>query len=133
MTEVEDDATSDRILEIQSDWLPLPVGGEDDAGERTCTSMGPGTMLVDSIYNRLFVTFNANSVSVFDLSVGGGIQTAEIQSMGENPYAMVLTPDGNHLVVSNYTGDVVEDVSHSTLPSMLIRTQTPHTHCKHRW
>ena len=30
--------------------------------------------------------------------------------MGENPYAMVLTPDGNHLVVSNYAGDVVENV-----------------------
>lgn len=116
MTEIEDNAMSERVLEIQTDWLPLPVGGEDDAGERTRTSMGPGTMVIDSIYNRLFVSnFNANSVSVFDLSVGGGIQIAEIQSMGENPYAMVLTPDGNHLVVSNYTGDVVEDVAHSTL------------------
>ena len=116
MSEVEDDATSDRIFDIQNDWLPLPVGGEGDAGERTRTSMGPGTMLIDEIHNRLFVSnFNANSVTVFDLSVGSGIQIAEIESMGENPYSMVLTPDSNQLVVSNYTGDLVDDVSHSTL------------------
>ena len=116
MSEVEDDATTDRIFDIQSDWLPLPVGGEGDVGERTRTSMGPGTMLIDETHNRLFVSnFNANSVTVFDLSIGSGVQVAELQSMGENPYAMVLTPDGNHLVVSNYTGDLVDDVSHSTL------------------
>ena len=116
MSEVEDDATSDRIYDIQNAWLPLPVGGEDDAGERTRTSMGPGTMVLDPLYNRLFVSnFNANSVTVFDLSVGNGIQIAEFQSMGENPYAMTLTPDGHQLVVSNYTGDLVEDVAHSTL------------------
>ena len=116
MSAIEDNATSERVYDIQSDWLPLPIGGEDDAGERTRTSMGPGTMFVDTIYNRLFVSnFNANSITVFDLSVGGGIQVAEFQSMGENPYAMALTPDGHQLVVSNYTGDLVEDVTHSTL------------------
>ena len=66
-------------------------------------------------------------MSVFDLSIGGGIQIAEIQSMGENPYAMVLTPDGNHLVVSNYTGDVVEDVAHSTL-AILISIHSDRIH-----
>jgi hypothetical protein len=116
LTELEDDATSDRIYDIQSDWLALPVGGEDDAGERTRTSMGPGRMVLDDVHNRLFVSnFNANSVTVFDLSVAGGIQVAEIQSLGENPYAMVLTPDATQLVVANYTGDLLNDVSHSTL------------------
>jgi DNA-binding beta-propeller fold protein YncE len=116
LTELEDDATSDRIYDIQSDWLALPVGGEDDAGERTRTSMGPGRMVLDDVHNRLFVSnFNANSVTVFDLSVAGGIQVAEIQSLGENPYSMVLTPDATQLVVANYTGDLLNDVSHSTL------------------
>lgn len=116
MTEVVDDAQTDRLYDLQSSWLPLPVGGEDDAGERTRTSMGPGTMLIDEVHNRLFVSnFNANSISVFDLSLQNGVQIAEIETWGENPYAMALTPDAGTLVVSNYTGDVVENVAHGTL------------------
>ena len=116
MTAVVDDAQTDRLYDLQSSWLPLPVGGEDDAGERTRTSMGPGTMLIDEVHNRLFVSnFNANSISVFDLSVQNGVQIAEIDTWGENPYAMALTPDAGTLVVSNYTGDVVENVAHGTL------------------
>ena len=48
--------------------------------------------------------------------------------MGENPYAMVLTPDGNHLVVSNYTGDVVEDVAHSTLAIFDVNPESDTTY-----
>lgn len=128
MTEVVDDAQSDRVFDLQSDWLPLPVGGEDDEGVRTRTSMGPGTMLIDEIHNRLFVSnFNANSVTVFDLSIQGGTQVAELETLGENPYAMALSPDGNSLIVSNYTGDVLDNVSHSTLSVFDVDPTSPTT------
>ena len=116
VSELEDNAENDRIYDVQSSWLNTPIGGESDAGERTRTSMGPGQMLLDHNHHRLFVSnFNANSISVFDLTIGTGIQIAELPTQGENPYAMTLSPDGVYLVVANYTGDVVDNVSHSTL------------------
>jgi DNA-binding beta-propeller fold protein YncE len=90
--------------------------------------MGPGTMLIDEIHNRLFVSnFNANSVTVFDLSIQGGTQVAELETLGENPYAMALSPDGNSLIVSNYTGDVLDNVSHSTLSVFDVNPTSPTT------
>ena len=97
-------------------------------GRERITSMGPGTMVIDPIYNRLFVSnFNANSVSVFDLSVGGGIQIAEIQSMSSKSLRHGIDTDGNHLVVSNYTGMSLKMllIAHWR-SSMSIRTPTPH-------
>ena len=54
--EIEDDEDSDKIYDIQTSWLSTPVGGEEDAGVRTRTSMGPGQMLLDSNNERLFVS-----------------------------------------------------------------------------
>ncbi len=116
ISDLEDNEDVDRIYDTQTGWLTTPIGGETDAGERTRTSMGPGQMLLDNTNHRLFVSnFNANSISVFDLTIGTGIQIAELPTQGENPYAMALSPDGVSLVVANYTGDVNENVSHSTL------------------
>ena len=114
--EIEDDEDSDKIYDIQTSWLSTPVGGEEDAGVRTRTSMGPGQMLLDSNNERLFVSnFNANTISVFDLTIGSGLQIAEMDTLGENPYAMALSPDDQYLIVSNYTGDVQNDVTHGTI------------------
>ena len=45
----------------------------------------------------------------------GKEEIAEIESKGENPYAMTFSPDGNYLVVSNYTGDVDGFATNTTL------------------
>lgn len=124
--EIEDDEDSDKVYDIQTSWLSTPIGGEEDAGERTRTSMGPGQMLLDSNNERLFVSnFNANTISVFDLTIGSGVQIAEMDTLGENPYAMALSPDDQYLIVSNYTGDVDDDVTHGTLSIFDIDSNSP--------
>ena len=72
-------------------------------------SIGPGQLVLHPDERRLFVSnFNANSVSVYDLGLGAvGLEIAEVTLLGENPYAMALSPDGNQLVVGNYTGETV--------------------------
>ena len=80
-------------------------------------SIGPGKMALSQDGTSLYVSnFNANSISVYDLSIGPyGQEIAELSTDGENPYALTLSPSGKHLVVANYTGDVDNEVSSSTL------------------
>jgi hypothetical protein len=121
MSKVIDDEYSDLIRDVQVGWLPTPVGVEQDQGERTRMSIGPGQMVLDEQLNRLFVSnFNANSISVFDLSMGPyGEEIAEIPTNGENPYALVPSPDNNYLVVSNYTGEITSDSQANTTLSII--------------
>jgi DNA-binding beta-propeller fold protein YncE len=127
MSDFTDKAYSERVVDIQTGWLSLPAGGERDAGAKTKTSMGPGKMLVHERDKRLFVSnFNANTISVFDLETGvNGTLIAEMPSGGENPYAMALSPDGNYLIVSNYTGDVHGLVANSTVSIFDIQPNSP--------
>ena len=57
-----------------------------------------------------YPNFNANSVSVYDLSLGPhGTWTHEIAGVGENPHAMALSPDGSLLAVASFVGRLSGD------------------------
>jgi predicted GH43/DUF377 family glycosyl hydrolase len=124
---VEDNAYSELIQEIQYGYLPATSGDEQEVGADTRMFIGPGQMVLHPDGKRLFVSnFNANSISVYDLTLGPyGKLIAELPHSGENPYAMALSPDSNQLVIANYTGNVSNsNLSESTLTILDIDTES---------
>jgi DNA-binding beta-propeller fold protein YncE/predicted GH43/DUF377 family glycosyl hydrolase len=115
--DVVDDDYSELLYDDVIGYLPAPRGKARDAGVTNQSSIGPAQLLVHPDGVRLFVTnFNANSISVYDLSLGPyGTPIAEVGEVGEAPYGMALTPDGNFLVFANTLGEVDGDLAHSTL------------------
>lgn len=114
---LEDNEFGKAHYNIATGFIAAPRGNERDEGSNTMKSVGPGQMVMHPDGQRLFVSnFNRNSVTVYDLRIGPyGSQIREIRNVGENPYALAISPDGHHLVVGNYTGDVEDRVAHATL------------------
>jgi len=105
-TTLIDDEYADLIYDPQIGWLPTPVSNRDE-GANTQTPIGPAQMVLHPDGLLLVTNFNANSISVYDLNLGPyGTMVAEIDGVGENPYAITLTPDGRHAVFANYSGEV---------------------------
>jgi predicted GH43/DUF377 family glycosyl hydrolase len=105
---LEDDADSEIIREAVVAILPLPRGLERDEGMDSEESVGPGQLAMHPDGRHLFITnFNDNSVSVYDLALGpAGTLVAERDAIGEEPYAIAISPDGTLAAVGNYAGDV---------------------------
>jgi len=122
-----DDEYADAFYDIATGYLAAPRGRERDEGTASMTNVGPGQMILHEDGRRLFVSnFNRNSVSVYDLNLGPyGMNIREIRNVGENPYAMAFSPDGNKLVVGNYTGEVTEKVSHGNLGIIDVDSNSP--------
>lgn len=116
ISDIVDDASTevlrDRILGI----LPLPPGLERDEGVDTQANVGPGQLVMHPDGQHLFATnFNDNSVSVYNLAIGPmGTLVGTVDAIGENPYAITISPDGRYAVVANFSGEVTTSVS-STL------------------
>ena len=69
---------------------------------------------------------NRNSVTTYDLTLGPyGSLVGETPLVGENPYAMALTPDERFLVVANYTGELQENEVSSTLAVIDVDANSP--------
>lgn len=114
--DVVDDADSEIVPGTLAAMVPLPTRGRDD-GVNTQTDLGPGQMALHPDGVHLFVTnFNDNSVTVFDLSTGAPATiVGQIDQVGENPYAVAISPDGAYAVVGNYLGEVDGGLVSSTL------------------
>lgn len=114
--DVVDDQVNDLLYDRVLGMLPLPRSFERDLGVGTQAAVGPAQMAVHPDGKHLFVSnFNANSVSVYDLTLGPlGTLVAQAEGVGENPYALAISPDGTRAVVANYSGEVGDYVS-STL------------------
>ncbi len=117
LSDVVDDDYSELLYDDVIGYLPSPRGRARDAGVTNQSSIGPGQLVVHPDGVRLFATnFNANSISVYDLSLGPyGTQIAEVGEVGEAPYGMAFTPDGRYLVFANTLGEVDGDLSNATL------------------
>jgi hypothetical protein len=127
LSTLEDDAYPDLIRDAPVGWLATPRGDERDKGESTMSSVGPGQMLIHPDGRRLFVTnFNRNSITTYDLGIGPhGQMVHETTLVGENPYTMLLTHDGRHLVFANYTGELEDQVAHATLGVLDVDEDSP--------
>jgi DNA-binding beta-propeller fold protein YncE len=112
---VVDDERADYLPEAVVGYLPTPRGVEQDQGADTLASVGPSGLAVRG--DRLFVSnFNANSVGVYDLTLGlDGSMVDEIRNLGENPHAVALSPDGSLLAVSLFVGDTSTGTSESEI------------------
>ena len=107
ITHITDVDTPVVYDDIQIGYLVAEMGVERDADYNTQQSVGPGQMALHPNGTYLAVShFNANSVTMFDLQ--RGYPLTEWSHIGENPYALTFTPDGNHLIVTTYTGDFDE-------------------------
>ncbi len=125
---VADDNAAQIVYDTLVGWLPAPRGGERDAGVDTRASIGPAQIALHPDGRRLFLTnFNANSIAVYDLSLGPyGEQVAEVDLVGENPYAITITPDGKYAIFANYAGEVSEDgLVESTLGVLDVDESSP--------
>jgi hypothetical protein len=127
LSEIVDDEYPDFVNNPATGYLATPRGGERDMGAQTMSSVGPGQMLLHPDGRRLFVSnFNRNSISTFDLSMGPyGMSIGDTPNVGENPYAMALSPDHKQLVFGNYTGSLDQDVSHASLGVLNIDEESP--------
>jgi len=117
LSAIDDDADSELIREDIRAILPLPRALERDEGVSTQSTVGPAQLVLHPNGTHLFATnFNANSVSVYDLSIGPmGTLVAERDAIGENPSALAISDDGTLLAVANYTGEVDEARVSSTI------------------
>lgn len=128
LDQIEDDTDFDVLTDAVTGALVADRGGASDDGVDTTAYFGPGVVALHPDGRRLFVTnFNSNSLSVYDLSLGdAGVQIATIDDVGEMPFAVTFSPDGNYAVVANYAGEVAEDrATSSTLAVVDINEQSP--------
>ena len=74
----------------------------------------------------LVTQFRDNAVTVYDRTMGPwGEVVRHIRDIGENPYAIRVTPDGRWAVVANYVGEVQDRDTSSTLAVIDLDPASP--------
>jgi len=132
ISDLVDDAYSDILYDKTDGFIAAPRGSAADAGLPTLSGtggVGVGQMVMAPDGRRLFVSnFNANSIGLYDLALGPyGIFVQEVTNVGENPFALELSPDGQQLIFANYTGEMDRsgDETRSTLGILDIDETSP--------
>ncbi|HNH48245.1 MAG TPA: beta-propeller fold lactonase family protein, partial [Myxococcota bacterium] len=127
LSDIPDNAGLELVRRPFVAMLALPRSGDRDQGAETEAWVGPSDAVVHPDGKTLFVAnFNDNSLSVFDLSLGPvGTLVGEVANLGENPYAITLTPDGKRAIVACYAGEVDDATVHSTLAVVDTDPESP--------
>ncbi|NOY26085.1 MAG: beta-propeller fold lactonase family protein [Oligoflexia bacterium] len=129
LSQLEDDGQANLIYDAIIGYIPSPRGVARDEGVPTLSDVGAGRLLLHPDGRHLFVSnFNANSIGLYDLAIGPfGSFVQEVMNVGENPFAMTLSPDGKYLAFGNYTGEVGRDVrnAESTLGVLDVDPDSP--------
>lgn len=108
-TQIVDDGDTELVFDAPIGVLPLPRASTTvDNGVQTTVEVGPGRMV--QVGELLVVSnFNENSLSVIDPRLGTfGQVIGDVENIGENPFAMALSPDGTTLAVANYVGEILD-------------------------
>jgi len=132
LTQLVDDGGADVMHDAVLGTIAMPLAGDDDDGVDNVASIGPGGLVLAPDGRRLFVTnYNDNSVSLIDLSLGSvGALTATVPDVGENPYAITLSPSGEQAVIANYRGEVNDDLEVSSTLAVLDIDEASPTYLK---
>lgn len=113
-----DNSEKEAIEDVLIGVLPMRTSTED-VGAVGTTQISGGVMALREIGGRrhLFVPhFRDNSVSVFDLDRGDfGELVGYIPNIGENPHVARLSPDGRHVAIANFLGEVEDGFVSSTI------------------
>jgi DNA-binding beta-propeller fold protein YncE/predicted GH43/DUF377 family glycosyl hydrolase len=127
-TQIEDSNESVAIREgMVTGYLPLARGLERDQGYPNDVSVGSGSMALSASGERAYVlNFNDNSMYVLDLRAGArGAVIDIIRGLDENPWEVVLSPDGSLAYIANSFGISVGAVQHSTVQVVDIDETSP--------
>ncbi len=108
-------------------------GVEEDVGNPTIISGGPTNIVLSPDETLAYVAhYNDNSVHVYRLDLSRDpILVDIIDGMGEEPFDLVLSPDGLTLFVANYVGELegpTQNVVHSTLSVIDLDPESPTYH-----
>lgn len=136
LSELEDNDIKDVVENSQLGMLPLlrigtsdpgrPYADEDAGSDTSAPIAGAGLALAPDGKTLLVTHFRDNSLVVFDTSLGAiGEEVRRIPNIGENPWRVIIAPDGQHAVVANYLGDVDDTVVSSTLAVVDIDPESP--------
>ncbi|MDP2315313.1 MAG: beta-propeller fold lactonase family protein [Pseudomonadota bacterium] len=119
-----DDGSVEFVRENVVAMFALPW---KDEGVTTESNVGPAQLAFHPDGRHLLVTnFNGNSVSAYDLGVGTlGTLVAQTEAVGENPYAIAISPDGTFAAVANYSGEVEDAHSGSTIALLDADPESP--------
>ena len=118
---LEDNDVKEVYRDFSIGTLPLQptIGTGADQGAETGLvfneRFGGGSMALTQGELLLVTQFLDNSVSVFDLNGAGiGAEVAYLPHVGENPFAVAVSPDHRFAVVGNYVGKALDNGSKSS-------------------
>jgi len=132
-SKVEDDDEVQLYDDLVVGFASTARGVEEDVGNPTIISGGPTNVVLTADETMAYVAhYNDNSVHVYRLDAGRDpVLIDVIEGMGEEPFDLVLSPDGSHLIVANYVGELqgpTQNVVHSTITVVDVDPSSPTYH-----
>ncbi|MBA2319606.1 MAG: hypothetical protein H0V89_00510, partial [Deltaproteobacteria bacterium] len=123
---IEDDDLKQVIELAPLGTLPVRTLAVNE-GSPTLSLVGANNGALSLDERTLFVPeYRSNLVDVYDLDVGPlGTLVNEIPYVGENPHVIRISPDGKYAVIANYTGEIIDEASFSTLAVLDIDPESP--------
>jgi len=123
--------------EVYDDWVvgyaATARGAEEDQGNPSVISGGPTNIALSPDETLAYVAhYNDNSVHVYRLDLGRDpVLVDVIEGLGDEPFDLVLSPDGTLLFIVNYVGELegpTQNVVHSTLTIIDVDPASPTYH-----
>ena len=120
ISRIPDDSETELIDDLVVGYAATARGVEEDEGNPSIISGGPTNVVLSPDETVAYVAhYNDNSVHVYRLGAGRDPALIDvIEGLGDEPFDLVLSPDGRYLVVANYVGELegpTQNVVHSTM------------------
>ena len=126
LSRIVDNDTKEVIEDAAIGNIALPDANRD-RGQNTTADVGAAGLALSQDENLLLAAhFRDNSVVAVDLTMGAyGEVVRRIAEVGENPHVVRFAPDGTYAAIGLYSGDVVDNVSSSTIAILNTDPESP--------
>ncbi len=133
ISSIEDDSEPQVYDDLVVGVAATARGVEEDVGNPTIISGGPTNLVLSPDESLAYVAhYNDNSVHVYRLDAGRDpVLIQVVEGMGDEPFDVALSPDGRHLFVANYVGELEgpkQSVVHSTVTVVDVDPASPTYH-----